>query len=183
MNKAILTLVPLLAACCLSGCDSPTSSSEDQLDVTYSSTPDPAIATASTGVQYRITNADDTVSYYDYSYRTSFTLHVQENAGMPLDITSLNLIIQQATGGIVITPSGGDQVYYKFNSLAVSNHINANGSADVNFDVWYDLPNDGREALITISLGYEYDDQDDDDGDGEVDTYAYSGNAQVKVAP
>lgn len=183
MKTVLLTLAPLLALTCWSGCDAPTSSSEDQLDVTYSSSPDPAVATPSTGVQYRVTNADDSVSYYDYAYRTSFTLHLQENAGMPLDITSLNLIVQQATGGIVITPSGGDQVYFKFNSLAVTSHVNARGSADISFDVWYDLPNDGREALITVSLGYAYDDQDDDDGDGQVDTYTYSDTAQVKVAP
>ena len=53
---------------------------------------------------------------------------------MALDITAIDLTVQQATGGIVITPSGGDQIYFKFNSSAVTNRINANGSADVGFD-------------------------------------------------
>ena len=103
-------------------------------------------------MQYKVTNADSSVSLYEYDYRTSFTVTIQENAGTALDITAINLKVQQATGGIVITPSGGDQVYFKFNSSAVTNRINANGSADVGFDVWYDLPNGGREALVTVGF-------------------------------
>jgi hypothetical protein len=99
-----------------------------------------------------------------------------ENAGMALDITSINLTVQQATGGIVVTPSGGDSVCYKFNSSAVTNHINANGSADVGFDVWYDLPSQGKEALVTVSFTFTYTDEDDDE-------YTYSDTATVKVAP
>ncbi len=93
---------------------------------------------------------------------------------MALDITAINLTVQQATGGIVITPSGGDQVYFKFNSSAVTNHINANGSADVGFDVWYDLPNGGREALVTVGFTFST---------GRRRQYTYSDTLQVKVAP
>jgi hypothetical protein len=184
MRKTFLrTALLLVAAGGFSSCDSPTSSSTDELDVTFSVTPDPAIATASTGVKYKVTNADDSISYYDYAYRAPFTLHIQENAGMPLDIASIDLTVQQATGGIVVTPSGGDSLYFKFNSAAATKHINANGSADIGFDVWYDLPNGGKEALITVGLKFQYQDQDDDDGDGEVDTYTYSDVAEVQVAP
>ncbi len=183
MNRAILKLLPLLAAVSLAGCDSPTSSTGDELDVTFSVNPDPATATPSTGVKYKVTNADDSTSYYDYAYRASFTLNIQENAGMPLDIASIDLKVQQATGGIVVTPSGGDAIYFKFNSAAVTKHINANGSADVGFDVWYDLPNQGKEALITVGFTFEYEDQDDDDGDDEVDTYVFADTAEVMVAP
>jgi hypothetical protein len=144
--------------------------------VTLTASADPSTATPSTGVQYKVTNADDTVSYYDYDYRTSFSVNVKDNAGMALDITAMNLTVQQATGGIVITPSGGDSVYYKFNSSAVTNHINKNGSADVGFDVWYDLPNQGKEALITVSLSFSYTDEDDNE-------YTYSDTLAVKVAP
>jgi hypothetical protein len=158
-----LTLVP--------ACSAPTSSNPT-LEVTITSSPDPAAASGPTGVQYKVTNADDTVTYYDYDYRTSFTLTIQETGGMALDITALNVTVQQATGGIVITPSGGDQVYFKFNSQAPTNHINANGTASVGFDVWYDLPNGGREALVTVGLSFK----DDDDN-------TYSETAQVKVAP
>jgi hypothetical protein len=175
MNRAAWILVPLGAAAWLSGCSSPTSSSPD-FDVTLTANPDPASATASSGVQYKVTNPDDSVSYYDYRWRAHFTVTIQENAGMALDITQLNAAVQQATGGIVIPPSGGDQVYFKFTSSAAVNHINAKGSADVGYDVWYTLPNGGREALVTVSFNFSYTDSDDN-------VYTYSKTLDVKIAP
>jgi len=171
MRRAAPAVLLLAAAALVPACSAPTSSSPT-LEVTITSNPDPATASGPTGLQYKVTNADDSLSYYEYDYRTSFTLTVQETGGMALDVTALNLTVQQATGGIVITPSGGDQVYFKFNSAAPTNHINANGSASVGFDVWYDLPSGGREALITVGFSF----QDDDDN-------TYSATAQVKVAP
>ena len=50
-----------------------------------------------------------------------------------------------------------------------------NGSAGVGFDVWYDLPNQGKEALITVGFTFEH------ESDGN--TYTYSDTAKVKVAP
>jgi hypothetical protein len=175
MKRALKILLPLLAAAALGACSSPTESSPE-FDVTFTATPDPATASGPTGVQYKVTNADDTVSYYEYDYRTSFTVTIHENAGMALDITSINLKIEQATGGIVIPPSGGDQVYYKFNSSAVTNHINPKGTADAGFDVWYDLPNQGREALVTVSFAFEYEKDSSN-------TYTYSDTFKVKIAP
>ncbi len=163
--------VLLVAASLVPACSAPTSSSPT-LSVTITSNPNPANASGPTGVQYKVTNADSTVSLYEYDYRTNFTLTIQETGGLALDITAINLTVQQATGGIVIQPSGGDQVYYKFNSSAPTNHINAKGSASVGFDVWYDLPNTGREALVTV--GFSFKDSDDN---------TYSQTAQVKVAP
>jgi hypothetical protein len=171
MRRAAPTFLSLVVAACLPACSSPTSSSPT-LDVTLTANPDPSTASGPTGVQYKVTNADSTVSFYEYDYRTSFTVTIKENAGTALDITAIDLKVQQATGGIVITPSGGDQIYYKFNSSAVTNRINAKGSADIGFDVWYDLPNGGREALITVGFSF----QDDDDN-------TYSQTFQVKVAP
>jgi hypothetical protein len=115
------------------------------------------------------------VSVYDYDHRVHFDVNIKDNAGLALDITSINLTVQQAAGGIVVTPSGGDQVYFKFSSSAATNHINANGAADVGFDVWYDLPNQGREALITVGFTFEHEADDN--------TYTYSDTAKVKVAP
>jgi hypothetical protein len=175
MNRAARTLLPLLAAAWLGGCSSPTESDPD-FDVTFTAVPDLATASGPTGVQYKLTNADDTVSFYEYDWRTTFTVNIKDNAGMALDITSINLIVQQAAGGIVVTPSGGDQVYFKFSSSASTNHLNKNGSADVGFDVWYDLPNQGREALVTVSFTFDYEDEDEN-------TYTYSDTYKVKVAP
>jgi hypothetical protein len=171
MKRAVLTLVPALAVAGLGACSSPTSSTPT-LSVTLTNTPNPASATGPTGVQYKVTNADSTVSYYEYDFRTSFTVTIQETGGTALDVTALDLKVEQATGGIVIQPSGGDQVYYKFNSSAVTNHINAKGSAAVGFDVWYDLPNGGREALVTVGFTFQ-----------DSDKNTYSDTLQVKVAP
>ena len=175
MKRVAQILLSLAAVAWLGACSSPTSSSPD-FDVTLTADPDPASATASSGVQYKVTNPDDSVSYYDYKWRSHFTVTIQENAGMALDITQLNAAVQQATGGIVIPPSGGDQVYYKFTSSAVVNHINAKGAADVGYDVWYSLPNGGREALVTVSFTFKYTDSDDNE-------YTYSKTLDVKVAP
>jgi hypothetical protein len=173
--KTVFRVAAAAAALLCLGCSSPTTST-DYFDVSYSVTPEPAPTSVSTGVQYKITNADDSVSYYDYAYRTHFVVTIKENAGFALDITAINLAIQQATGGIVITPSGGDQVYYKFSSQAVTNHINAKGTADVGFDVWYKLPNQGSEGLATVSFSFKYTDKDSNE-------YSYASTHDVKVGP
>jgi hypothetical protein len=59
----------------------------------------------------------------------------------------------------------------RLNSSASGNHSNANGTATVGFDVWYDLPYQGREALVTVSLSVK-----DDDG------YTTTDSVQVKTA-
>jgi hypothetical protein len=160
----------LLAAVALCACDAPTASTS--LEVTLTGNPDPAVALASHGVTYQVTNPDDTISTHEYPWTTSFTVTIQETGGKAVDITSVNLKVQQASGGIVITPSGGDTEYYRFNSSASGNRVAANGSASVGFQVWYDLPNGGKEALVTVSFGFK-----DDDG------YTYTASAQEKVAP
>jgi hypothetical protein len=175
MKRPVLILLPLAAVAWLGGCSSPTES-DPEFDVTLTVDPDPANAGGPTGVLYKVTNPDDSVSYYEYDWRTTFTVRIQENAGMALDITQLNATVQQATGGIVIPPSGGDSVYYKFTSTAAVNHINASGAADVGFDVFYDLPNLKREALITVSFTFKYTDEDDNE-------YTYAKTLDVKVAP
>jgi hypothetical protein len=171
MRRAAPTFLSLVVAACLPACSSPTSSTPT-LSVTLTANPDPATAGGPTGVQYKITNADSTVSFYEYAYRTSFTVTLQETGGTALDITAIDLKVQQATGGIVITPSGGDQIYYKFNSTAVTSRINAKGSADVGFDVWYTLPNQGKEALVTVGFSFKDDKSN-----------TYSTTIAVKVAP
>jgi len=153
------------------GCDAPTDSSPT-LEVELIATPDPAVAESSSGVTYTVTNSDDTTTTYEYPWKASFVLTIQETGGLAVDITAVNVRVQQASGGIVITPTGGRVEYYQFNSSASGNHVPANGSTTVGFEVWYDLPNKGREALITVSFSFR-----DDDG------YTYSDSAEVKVAP
>jgi hypothetical protein len=141
--------------------------------VTLTSIPDPALPQGSTGITYTI-KGDDTHpdEIKEYPWKTSFVVSIQETGGLAVDITAVNLQVQQASGGIVIAPSGGALERYQFNSSASGNHVDANGTASVGFEVWYDLPNRGREALVTVSLSFR-----DADGAG------YQQSIGVKVAP
>jgi hypothetical protein len=160
----------LAASCWLAACDAPTTATS--LSASAKASPYPTTAAPSTGVTYTVTNADDTVSTYEYDWRTSFEVQIVEIGGTALNITAVNLAVQQASGGIVITPSGGDREYYRFNSSASGNRLAAHGSSSIGFDVWYDLPNGGKEALITVSLSFR-----DDDGN------TYSTTVQELVSP
>jgi hypothetical protein len=161
----------VMAASLLLACDAPTEPT--QLEVTLTSNPDPAQPSASTGVSYKIEGDDNEPDRtVQYPWKTSFVVSIAETGGLAVDITAVNLRVQQASGGIVITPTGGAVEHYQFNSSASSNHLNAHGSTSVGFEVWYDLPNQGREALVTVSLSF----QDDDNN-------SYSDQIQVKVAP
>jgi hypothetical protein len=167
----VAALLLTAAALALSACDAP--SEPSSLEVTLTAVPDPAIATPASGVYYTIkgddTHPDQTLPY---PWRTTFTVNVQETGGKAVDITAVDANVKQASGGIVITPSGGAVEYYRFNSSATGNHINARGSAGIGFEVFYDLPNKGREALVTVSLGFK----DDDD-------LTYTRTLGVKIAP
>jgi hypothetical protein len=166
--------VPVTAAviaAALGACDAPTSSSS--LEVTLTNTPDPAVASPASGVYYTIkgddSHPDQSVAY---PWRTTFSVSIQETGGKAVDITAVNLNVKQASGGIVITPSGGATEYYQFNSSASGNHVNAHSSAAVGFEVYYDLPNKGREALVTVTIGFV-----------DADSNSYSRTLGVKVAP
>jgi len=60
-----------------------------------------------------------------------------------LDITQLNATVQQARR-IVIPPSGGEQIYFKFNSSAART-TSTRRFADVGFDVYYTSPAAARK--------------------------------------
>jgi hypothetical protein len=160
----------VVAGLLLGGCDAPTESTSLEVELTAS--PDPTTAEPSSGVTYTVTNADDTTSTYEYAWKTSFALTIRETGGLAADITAVNVKVQQASGGIVITPTGGEVEHYQFNSSASGNRVPANGTATVGFEVWYSLPNGGKEALITVGLSFR-----DDDG------YTYQDTAEVKGAP
>jgi hypothetical protein len=135
-------------------CSSPTSPTT--LTATLTATPNPSTATAAQGVSYTIvgdaTHADVTK---EYPFTTSFLVDIEETGGIALNITAVNLKVQQASGGIVIAPSGGQVEHFQFNSSASGNLLPAKGHASVGFQVWYDLPNQGKEALVTVSLSFQ----------------------------
>jgi len=160
-----------------SGCSSPTSPTTLEVDLTAN--PSPTTAVAAQGVTYTI-KGDDTHPdvIKDYPWTTSFLVDMNETGGNALSITAVNLRVQQASGGIVIAPSGGDVEHYQFNSSASGNSLPARGHASVGFQVWYDLPNKGREALVTVSLSFQ---EVNEGSDGVRNSFQTA--VDVKVAP
>jgi hypothetical protein len=177
MLKFLRTGTVLLGVGAWSGCSSPTSPTTLKVDLTAN--PSPATATAAQGVFYTIpgdSNHADVTK--EYPYTASFVVDMNETGGNALNITAVNLRVQQASGGIVIAPSGGDVEHKQFNSSASGNSLPANGHASVGFQVWYDLPNKGREALVTVSLSFQ---EVNAGTDGVKDTF--QSTVDVKVAP
>jgi hypothetical protein len=126
------------------------------LQATLTGSPNPTTATPSTGVFYTIVgDANHADVIKPYTFTTSFVVNMQETGGIALNITAVDVKVQQASGGIVIAPSGGSIEYFKFNSSASGNLLPAKGTANVGFQVWYDLPNQGREALITVTISFQ----------------------------
>jgi hypothetical protein len=170
MFKSMTPPALVLVAVGLTACSAPTSS--NTLSVTLTAAPDPTSAVPSQGVTYQVTNPDSTVSTYEYQYQTTFTVNMQETGGNALTVTAVNLVVQQASGGIVITPSGGDNVYYRFNSSAGTNSLPAHGTAAMSFVVWYTLPSKGKEALATVTLSFS-----------DANSNSYSQSVAEKIAP
>jgi hypothetical protein len=171
MNKTFLSVtLTCLVLLGFAACDAPTESKTLDLDLTCD--PNPITAVESHGVTYTITNADDTVSRYEYPWLASFTINIKEQGGMSLQMTSVNVKVEQASGGIVITPSGGDVERYKFNFSASDNQLPSHGTMSVGFNTWYQLPNQGREANITASMSFK-----------DEDEYVYSTSKMCRVAP
>ena len=71
----------------------------------------------------------------------------------PVKITSATVKVQQASGGIITPSTGGDIEHYEFEFTTSTNSFPAAGNTvNMNFNVWYDLPNLKREALVTLAL-------------------------------
>ncbi len=167
--SAIVTCIALLGA---AACDAPGNEDETGLDLEFTCDPDPVTATPSQGVTYVITDSEGNQTTYEYDWEAGFTVHIQDKGGLALDIEAVDLKVQQASGGIVITPSGGEIEHFKYSFSAAGKHIPANGSTSVGFRTWYDLPSGGREALVTVYFHFE-----DDDG------YIYQQEHECQVAP
>ncbi len=171
LNTTALTLrnirlaASVLSAALLCGCDSPAQPS----DSTLTGSPNPAFAEPSNGVFYTIPgDGDEPDETREYPWRTSFTVTFSETAGVGLDITAVNLTVQQASGGIVVPPPSGQVERHQFNLDASTNRVDPFGSAVLGFEVFFELPNRSREALSTVSVSW----RDDND---------YSGSETVQV--
>jgi hypothetical protein len=153
-------LLLVLASCALASCQSPSDPNET-LDL----------------------HDDEPDELREYDWHTTFTITVRltedaanENVGLdlPLDVTSATVAVQQASGGIVTPPTGGQVEKYEFViAQSSSNRFTAiGGTVSMTFDVWYDLPNLRKEALVNVTLGFRDD-----------DTFSFTEVVPVKVGP
>lgn len=177
----VVLMVPLLA-----GCQSPTDPDEtlevdDFLAVTAN--PDPTTASESTdGRTYRIVrgnNQPDDVLAFDWKTALTVTATLNSRADdddaleFPVTLSSVAVVVKQASGGIVTPPTGGDTEHYDYVTSASSNTFAAvNSSVSIALEIWYDLPSLRREALVTVTLSFK-------DNDGQ----SFSKSIDVKVAP
>lgn len=178
----VLLLLPLVAAC-----QSPTDP-DDVLDVDdildMSVTPNPAVAGPATdGRTYRVVrgnNQPDEILPFDWFTTFQVTATLNDDASdedadleFPVDLTSVAVVVKQASGGIVSPPAGGETEHYSYVTEASSNrYASANAAVTIKLDVWYDLPSLRREALITVTMNFQ-------DADGKAFSKAYD----VRVAP
>lgn len=168
--------LPLLVATALTvaGCQS-AETDEETLDVDdfvdAVVTPSPTNASESTdGRTYRVVrgnNQPDDILLFDWKTSYTVTVSLNKNAtdkdvdlAFPVEVTSTSVKVEQASGGIVTTPTGGDTEHYDSVMTGASgNKIAAVGGAiTMTFDVWYDLPSLKREAVITTTINFKDDD-------------------------
>ncbi len=177
----------LLALLSMPACQSP-SDPDDDLDVDdfvdATATPNPTVADGPTGKMYRVVIGNNQPDEFrEYDWRTQFVVAVTLNnnaasddldLNFPVDLSSVAVKVQQASGGIVNPPTGGDvEKFESTPSNASGNQFGgANQTITMLLDVWYDLPSLRKEALITVTLNFT-----DDDGT------AFAKNLQVRVAP
>jgi hypothetical protein len=166
-------------------CQSPTTSDDalDIDDILVVTAPGTATADVSPDAKtYRVVrgnNQPDDILAYDWKATFSVSLQFNDAADdkdaltFPVDLTAVTVKVQQASGGIVTAPTGGDVEHYEFVTQASSNAFAAVGSnVGITFDVWYDLPSLRKEALVTLTLSFV-----DDDGT------IFTKTVDMKIAP
>lgn len=190
--RPVARVACLIGMLAMVGCESPTSPDDDDDDsndtiVDLVTHPDPIIAEAATGRTYRVVrgnNQPDDILAYDW--RAVFTLDITVNSNaldddfdivFPVTLKSTSVGVRQATGGIATPPVSGDAEHSEYAILATTgNTISAaNGTISVTFEVYYDLPNLRKEALIDLTLSFT-----DSDSDG---AKSFSRMASLQVAP
>jgi hypothetical protein len=89
-------------------------------------------------------------------------------------LSQASLKVNQASGGIITPPTGGEAEHSEYViSQATGNKFSAaSTSLSMHFDVWYSLPSQQKEALITVSFSMQ-------DNNGKV----FTKTATINVAP
>ncbi len=156
MLKRLWLIGLIAAAASLAACQetplTPTDATPRPDPVVISSAPEPLYAVASTGVTFM---ADDDVR--EYAYRVSFDLILQAHRDNEIGVMleSDGVVLQQLQ---TVTPDGAgggvDRETYQFEARSGEDRILAGEETARAYDVWYTLPNGGREVLIAVSLDF-----------------------------
>jgi hypothetical protein len=88
----------------------------------------------------------------NYSWSGGFVATINNTNTTPITIKSIAADLQQASGGIVITPIPGTDESFRFDVRAPFNRVDVNASMAIPFTFFYTLPNRGREVLITLTF-------------------------------
>jgi hypothetical protein len=131
-RHAVLGLT--LIALCGSGCGETTTSATGSM-VTSAVSPNPATAQDSGDAAYQWT--------------ASFTLTLTASSA-GVTVNSANAVVYQAAGGIITSTVDSDDV--RILTSAATNHIDANGSLPIAYNVSYTLPDGSRGVLVRISI-------------------------------
>ena len=153
--------VLLVAAFSVVGCEeglpteptAPVVSQGNMQLVVLSSAPATLTAVPSTGVTIMVDGAPVILPW-----KVSFALIV--NVGVehePVTITSVTHTVRQAVGGIVVVPTFPDSEEFLVEQRPHDNRIESGGEGVIEFDVWYLLPNGGREAAVTVNVTFTSD--------------------------
>ena len=178
MPRAMRAAVLASTAVWLGGCSSPTDPSATTAKVDLTANPNPTSALPSSGVTYTIVgDATHPDQIKQYPWQTQFNVNMSETAGVGLDITSISVKVQQATSGIITPPTNGEIEHYQFTSQSAGNRLEGHGQAVVGFNVWYALPNLGREAVVTVIVTF----LDKKDVNNLTDDISFTSQVAVKV--
>jgi len=107
-------------------------------------------------------NQPDDILEYKYHSIFTTTLTINNHATddsvkltFPVTLSAATIKVQQASGGIVNPPTGGDVEHYEYVTHASGNTIGGvNGTVSITFEVWYTLPSGGKEALVTQTYNF-----------------------------
>lgn len=186
-GSSLATYVAIIAATlALAGCQRPTEESETISvdDIVDASAPSAVTANPSTdGRSYRVTRNNETDLILPYQFKTSFTVTVLVNSNasdskydltFPITLLQASVKVSQASGGILTPPTGGDVERSEFVITQSSGNrfAAANTSITMNFDIWYTMPSQQKEALITVTFNLA-----DDDG------AAFAKTATINITP
>ena len=149
-NIAVLLVVAFSAVGCQEGLPTgPTG----PLGVLLSSAPATLTAVPSTGVTVMVDGAPVTLPW-KVSFSLVLNLDVEHD---PVEIASVTNVVQQAVEGVVVIPTPPGVELFVFDQRPGGSRIEPGGEQVIDFDVWYLLPNGGREAVVTINLSFTAD--------------------------